>query len=152
MYVHLFCLPSPKGPWDTQPGLFSLVALHCLRGCLAVPCPGPCSPLEAWTKMSASNTEGVCTLFGKSKYHVSQQSTSWEWQGHSRAWTETAGHMDGLVWTPQPGNEQILTDGVPWSFSSFLSACEGVGSLSPFLVSLQLPAPIWTWDYALLRR
>lgn len=60
--------------------------------------------------------------------------------------------MDGLVWTPQPGNEQILTDGVPWSFSSFLSACEGVGSLSPFLVSLQLPAPIWTQDCALLRR
>ena len=60
--------------------------------------------------------------------------------------------MDGLVWTPQPGNEQILTDGVPWSFSSFLSACEGVGSLSPFLESLQLPAPIWAQDCALLRR
>lgn len=41
MYVHLFCLPSPKGPWATQPGLFSLVALRCLHGCLAVPCPGP---------------------------------------------------------------------------------------------------------------
>lgn len=34
----------------------------------------------------------------------------------------------GPIWTTQPGNEQILTDSVLWSLSSFLSACKGVGS------------------------
>lgn len=34
----------------------------------------------------------------------------------------------GPIWTTQPSNEQILTDGVLWSLSSFLSACKGVGS------------------------
>lgn len=53
----------------------------------------------------------------------------------------------GLVPTTQPGNEQILMDGVPWSLRSFLAACKGVGSSSPLLVRFQMPAPIWqeTW-------
>lgn len=34
----------------------------------------------------------------------------------------------GSIWTTQPGNAQILTDGVLWSLSFFLSAYNGVGS------------------------
>lgn len=32
------------------------------------------------------------------------------------------------LWTTQSGKEQMLTDGVLWSLSSFLSACRGAGS------------------------